>query len=878
MRRLSPIMAILLTILLVPLAAWAAPQRHTLPNGLKVITSENHEAPVVSFQVWVRAGSIYEKKGEYGITHLIEHMIFKGTPRRPAGQMASEIEALGGEVNAYTTFDHTNYYVTAASASAGPALDILADAVVGASFDQAELTKEKEVVIEEIRMNQNNPSRRMGWEVFAQAFGDSPYGRPIIGSVASVRAISRQDILDYRARWYRAPGMLVVAVGDFKTAEILPLIAKAFAPVSNQPAPAFKLPPDPRALGPRLKIMRDKVSQASISMVWLTPGLPDPVVYALDMAATVLGDGETSRLYSRLKEKQGLVDSANASAYTPEGVGLFEVEASLAPDKVEGAWPAMLQQAMTLATQPPSGEELKRARVNLAAGFVRARQTMQGQARELGYFEMFRGGFEHMATYMQRFNAVDVAAVADTARRWLSPAGLSVVIQVPEGAKVPDLAALKKAAMAAYTQAPAKAAPDQPQRVVLDNGLTLLIKPARAVPLVSYLLAAPGGQAAEGQGQAGLYSLWSRAVERGTKDMSYEELTRELEDMAGSVSGYSSKTSAGLSGSFLAQDWKRGLELLAKVWTGASFPADQVERAKKEQLAALRAQENSPVSRAFKRFRRLVYGEHPFGHDPLGTPETLAKLGPEQLKAAMGRMRGPGGCVLAVVGDVDPQAFIAEVKSLLGGLKGQAAQVTVPPLTTPAQPKVEKIDEPQAKQSQIMLGFVAPGLESPERWPLELADAVLGGMGGRLFEDLRDKRSLAYAVQPFYSPAKGGGIFGIYMGVGPGKEQAALAGIGLHLGRMQAQAPSPKEMARAKAYYLGGYAIGLQSYASQATAMAGGELNGLGWLYYTKVPEFVKAVSAEQVLATVKKYLNPEHRAELIAGPPPQKEAQPKAK
>ncbi|MCB2192972.1 MAG: insulinase family protein, partial [Deltaproteobacteria bacterium] len=863
MRRLSPILVLLLFVVLLPLSAWAAPQRHTLPNGLKVITSENHESPVVSFQVWVRAGSIYEKKGEYGITHLIEHMIFKGTPRRPVGQMASEIEALGGEVNAYTTFDHTNYYVTAASASAGQALDILADAVVNASFDQAELTKEKEVVIEEIRMNQNNPSRRMGWEVFSQAFGDSPYGRPIIGSIESVRGITRQDILDYKARWYRAPSMLVVAVGDFKTAEIMPLITKAFAPVSNKPAPAFKLPPDKRPLGPRLKIMRDKVKQASISMTWLTPGLPDPAVYPLDMASTVLGDGQTSRLWSNLKEKQGLVDSADSSAYTPEGVGLFEVEASLAPDKVVGAWPAMLKQAMTLATQPPSGTELTRARVNLAASFVRSRQTMQGQARELGYFEMFRGGFENIDTYTQRFNAVDAASVAETARRWLSPAGLSVVIQVPEGAKVPDLAALKKTAMNLYTQPAAKQAVAKPQRVVLDNGLILLIKPARAVPLVSYLLAAPGGQAAESDSRAGLYSLWSRAVERGTKDMSYEELTQELEDMAGSISGYSSKTSAGLTGSFLAQDWRRGLELMTQVWTGANFPAGQVERAKQEQLAALRAQQNSPIARTFKRFRRLVYGDHPFGHDPLGTQGTLAKMGPAQLKMAMQRMRGPGGCVLAVVGDVDPKEFIAEAKKLLGGLKGHAAQVRVPPLTSPAKPRLETIDEPKARQSQILLGFVAPGLESPQRWPLELADAVLGGMGGRLFGDLRDKRSLAYAVQPFYSPAKGGGIFGIYMGVGPGKEKAALAGIGEHLGRMHAQAPSPKEMARAKAYYLGGYAIGLQSYASQATAMAGGELNGLGWLYYTKVPDKIKAVSAEQVLAAVKKYLNPGHRAEL---------------
>lgn len=174
--------------------------------------------------------------------------------------------------------------------------------------------------------------------------------------------------------------------------------------------------------------------------------------------------------------------------------------------------------------------------------------------------------------------------------------------------------------MALYTQAPAQKEAQGPQRVVLDNGLILLIKPAHAVPIVSYLLAAPGGQAAESDQQAGLYNLWSRAVERGTKDMSYEELTRELEDMAGSLSGFSSKTDAGLSGSFLARDWKQGLELMTQVWTGANFPTAQVERARQEQLAALRAQQNSPVARAFKRFRRLVYGDHPFGHDPLGTP------------------------------------------------------------------------------------------------------------------------------------------------------------------------------------------------------------------------------------------------------------------
>ncbi|MEW5911782.1 MAG: pitrilysin family protein [Thermodesulfobacteriota bacterium] len=869
MRKSAAALLMLLVIILLPGLVLAAPQRIKLDNGLTVILSENHEAPVAAFQVWVRAGSIYEGPQEYGITHLIEHMIFKGTPRRPAGQMAGAIEALGGEVNAYTTFDHTNYYVVAASAQAAQALDILADAVVNASFDPQELAKEKEVVIEEVRMNLDKPSRRLNWEVFRQAFGDTPYGRPVIGSIASVRAISQADILAYKARWYRAPNMLLVAVGDFKTAELLPLIKKAFAGLPSQPAPAFKLPADTRPPGPRLTVMRDKVKQASIAITWRTPGLPDPVVYPLDVAASVAGDGETSRLYSQLKEKLGLVDSVGAGAYTPQGVGLFEVEASLAPDKVAAAWPQLLAQTMTLISQPPQPAELKRARVNLAAGFVRGRQTMQGQARTLGYFEMFRGGFENIATYMQRFEAVGAAQVSRTAQRWLRPENLSLVIQLPQGAAAPDLAQLQAQAAKLFAAAAPPALNDQkPSRRVLPNGMVLIIKPAHAVPLVAYLLAAPGGQAAETAADAGLYSLWARAVTRGSAQFSYEELTRELEDMAGSLSGYSGRTTAGLSGSFLSQDWRRGLELLSEVWLRPSFPDPQVAKAQAEQAAALRAQQNSPTSRAFKKFRALLYPGHPFGRDPLGTPQTLAKLGRRQLLAASARMRGPGGVVLTVVGDVDPAAVIEQVGRLFGPLQGRAAAVKVPPVNPPESPRVDKVTEAGAKQTQIMLGYICPGLGQPGSYALRLADTILGGMGGRLFADLRDKRSLAYAVQPFYSPSQGVGVFGVYMGVGPGKEPAALKGLAEHLARLRRQPPSQAELERARAYYLGGEAIGLQTYAAQARALSDGETLGLGYLYYTTVPAKIKAVTVHEVQQAAARYLDPQHQIELTQGPP----------
>jgi zinc protease len=860
----------LAVVLMSAFSAHAAPQRHVLPSGLTVILDENDEAPVAAFQVWVRAGSAFERLGEYGITHLIEHMIFKGTPTQPVGSLARTIEGLGGEINAYTTYDHTNYYVSAASSFAPKVLQLLADAVVNASFDAAELKREKEVVVEEIRMNLDKPSRRLSWAVMRETFGkDHPYGRPIIGSIESVRAITRQNILDYRARWYNASNMLVVAVGDFKSAELLPLIEKAFADLPTKDVPKLKLPPVEVAKGPRLLIMREKVRQASMVFTWLTPGLPNPEVYPLDMAAQVLGDGETSRLYATLKEKQGLVDGVDAWAYTPQGVGIFQVKAQAAPDKVSQAWGPVLKEALTIIKAPPTPAELKRARVQLAAAFVRGRQAMAAQARQLGYFEMFYDGFEKMNDYLERFKGTGAAEVAQTANTYFTPERMCLVIQLPEGADAPDLSQLKLAA-AELTKGlkPPVAESPKAKREVLPNGLVLIVKPQRALPLAAFTLAGPGGQENESEAKAGLYTLWAETLTRGAGGRTYQQLTTELEDMAASLGGFSGKSTCGLSGSFLSNDWQRGLELLAKVWLKPDFPVGQIARAKKEQLAGLRAQQNSPVARAFIAFRRLLYGKHPYAHNPLGTKESLAKLTRDDLLAAHARVKGPGGLVLSVVGDVEPSQVKAEVLKLFGKLKGKVQVPDVANVMPAAKPRNQFIKDPQAKQTQIALGYVTPPAKDPTRLRLQIVQAILGGQGGRLFSDLRDKRSLAYAVQPFVSTSAHGGGFVVYMAVGPGKEKEALEGLARNLDEVRQKEPSKEELSRAKAYLLGNQAIGLQQYGAQATDMAMNELLGLGFDYSLRYPKDMQAITAEEVRAAADKVLAPKHQVELTLGPP----------
>ena len=864
---LNLLLSLVLALVLVDRAA-AAPQRFELNNGITVVTSENHEAPVVAFQVWVRAGSAYEQAKEFGITHLIEHMIFKGTPKNPAGTMARKVEALGGEINAYTTFDHTNYYVVAASRNAAEALDLLADAVAHAQFDPKDLAAEKEVVIEEIRMNRDDPDRWRGKQVFIHAFGDHPYGHPIIGSQESVRAMTRQDILNYTGRWYRGPGVLLVAVGDFDTNLLLPQVEKAFASFSDEAPPPFEVPGKKPYGKPQLQLMEQDVRQAAVEVSWLIPGLPSEEVYALDMAATVLGEGETSRLYSELKEKRGLVDDIDAGAFTPEKVGLMRVTAQMPPEKVNQAWPAILAQCLELATHPPSPEELNRARVNLEADFIRSRQTMEGQARLLGYFEFFRGGFEQEAAYLARFNTVGSDEVSRAVRKYLTPDRLSMVIQAPPGTKLPTAEEVdRKAAELMKGLPPAETDTGGAVRKVLANGLTLIIKPAHAVPTVSLVLASPGGRIFETPADAGLYQLWSGALTRGSKNHTYEELTAKLENMAASLSAFSGKGSAGIGGSFLARDLDQGIALLSEVWLTPTFPADQVQKAKADQAAALRAQEDSPVGRAFRRFSKLIYGDHPYGLNYLGTKESLAALDRDKLLAAHRRLMGPGGCVLAVVGDVDPVQVEQLVMKHLGVAQGRAEkpQAGLPKL--PAAPRLETFDDPKAKQTQIILGYLAPSADDPRRHALNLQEAILGGMGGELFRDLRDKRSLAYAVQPFYTPGRWGSVFGVYMAVGSGKEKEALAGLQEHLAKAREHKPGAEDLARAKNYLLGGMAIGLQSYAAQAATMAGDELLGLGFQYYKQESKEIEAVNAGQVLEVTRQVLDPNKLTEITQGP-----------
>jgi zinc protease len=312
-------------------------QRFRLDNGLTVILKEDHSSPIVAIQMWVKTGSANETEEEAGITHLIEHMIFKGTTTRKTGEIARTIEASGGHINAYTSYDRTVYLVEIASSNFDIALDVLLDAVQHSLFDPTELEKEKEVVLEEYRRSLDIPQRRLGWTMMNLCYQKHPYRRPIIGYESTIRSFDRKAILKYMDKWYTPENMVLVAVGDLNTGHALKTIKDLIKDMPRRTKQETSRPVEPEQTSLRKIVLDEAVQQIYLDMSWHIPSITHSNLPVLDLMEIGLGHGKTSRLYSRLKMEANLVHRIGAGSYSLEDPSLFSIHATLSPDKLNSS-------------------------------------------------------------------------------------------------------------------------------------------------------------------------------------------------------------------------------------------------------------------------------------------------------------------------------------------------------------------------------------------------------------------------------------------------------------------------------------------------------------------------------------------------------------
>ncbi len=857
-----------------------------LDNGLTVITRETPNTGVATVQIWVEAGSVFEQPHEAGITHFIEHMIFKGTPSRGPGEVAGAIEAVGGRVNAYTSFEHTVYHATLDARHWGTAMEVLADAVLNSLFDPEELEREKPVIFEEIRMRKDRPELHLFQEMMARAYTVHPYRLPISGTEESVAAIGREDIMTYLERHYHPDNFTVVVVGDVRAADVLEESRRLFGNLPRRQADQERdLPREPSQEAFRFFSQEQSINQTHLNMAFPIPEFRHPDTAALNVLGQILGQGEASRLYERLRHELGLVYNIDASLFSSRDPGLFRVGAVLEAESSREVIREVMTEILALQHFPVSDEELDRARRNLEADFVFNLERAEGMARVMGSFELLTGDpREH--EYLERIRGVEAEDIMRVAATYLRPSKLTAGILAPEQSGIEleqeELAALLEKSRAQSRQRQPRIArdaalPPHTHRFQLDNGIILLVREQRDVPTVAVRAVFPGGLRGETPQTNGAFAFIAELLPRGAGDLDSRQFVRTVADMAAEIEGFNGRNTFGVKGDFLARFFDQGLILVRDVLREPAFSPEEAERVRAELLANLQRQEDSLPSVAFREFNQLLFRGHPYALNTLGTAGAIRSLTVDDLRRIYLAHAGPDNLVLSVVGDIDADGVKTQVEELFGDWRGQTPAPADEPRVTetllppepPTRPEILNLSRDR-EQVHIIIGFMGTTLTGRDRYALEILDQVLSGQSGRLFTELRDRQSLAYSLSSFSLMGTDTGSFGAYIGTSPERREEAIRELWSQLYRVRNEPIGEDELQRARNQLIGNYRLGLQTNGARAMEMALNETYDLGLDFAERYPRLLEATTAEDVQAAARRYLQPERYVMVtIGGEPP---------
>jgi zinc protease len=854
--------------------------KRILPNGLKIILEENHAAKVVAFQAWVDVGSADEEGDEFGIAHVFEHMLFKGTARRGVGEIAQEIEASGGDINAWTSFDQTVFHLVLASRYFDAGLDILADAIQNSSFDPVELERELKVVIEEIKQGEDSPSRVTTQALFGAAYAKHPYRRPVIGYEKSVRQMGQPKLRDFFRRWYVPNNMTWVIVGDFESEKAWKKIEETLG--ATKPGKVSRaVVREPEQRSPRAVAKWQNVREAHFALGFHIPGIRHPDTGALDALAIILGQGDSSRLNMEVRRNRQLATDVYAYSYTPRDPGLLVAGATTTAASLEGCLEATLGEIFRLAHDDVTGEELAKARTIIESDAIYQKETVQGMARKLGFFETVAGDLEYENEYNRQIQEVTPGRLREVAARYLRTSNLTISVMVPEAdakkgekaaerwkTRAVDLAE-RSAARAEKRWAVAEVEGEQGEiiRRVLKNGARLLVKHDATVPVVALRAVWLGGMRYEDARIAGINNMLAALLVRGTATRSAEEIIRETEGMAGSLGGFSGRNSFGARAEFMSRHWERGLEILADCILHPAFSDEELEKERKQVLDEIHAQEDSLTQVVFRLFSETLYRKHPYRLDVLGSPQSVAALSRKRLVEYYKRHCAAGGMTLAIVGDVDPARVIAKVQDLFEDAPAAEAAPQAVAIDPPPSAPQQVFRYLTKQQSHIVIGFPGTTIDHPDRFPLEVLSTILSGQGGRLFVELRDKKGLAYRVSAFSLEGVDPGYFAVYMATSPENLDVAVAGIQEELSKVRQTPVTKAELERAKKYLVGTHEISLQRRAALASTLSFHESYGQGWDEYRRYAPSILAVNTGDVQRVAQKYLDPRRAVIAVVKP-----------
>jgi zinc protease len=828
----------------------------TLENGLTLIIREDHSAPVVSAQAWCKSGSIDEGRWlGAGLSHMLEHMLFKGTTTRPAGRIDQEVQDAGGYMNAYTSFDRTVYYINVPNTGAQIAIDILCDIMRNATLPADEMEKEKQVILREMDMNQDDPGRRASRRLFETAYTRSPYRYTVIGYPDIFREVQREDLVAFYREKYSPNNIFFVVVGDIKAETVEAQIRQAFAGVRARPLPAVVLPDEPKQAGQREIIEEAPIEIGHLHMAWHIPDLRDPDTPALDVLATLLGSGHSSRLYQAVRERQGVVHSADAWTYSPGNPGLLGMSAIVDPAQFQPARAALLAEVQRMKEEPVAPAELTKAVKQFTSATLATRKTMQGQAQDLGGNWLAAVDLNFSERYLAAVRRVTADDLQRVAREYLNGERRTLYALLPTGTSPKE-----RHAAELLTENPI-------QKFELANGLRLLVKEDHRLPFVEFRSVFKGGVLMEDARNNGVTLLLAKLLLKGTQSRTAEQIVTEIESLGGSIDCYGGNNSFGVNAQVFRVDFANGLDLLADVLLRPTLPEAALERERQIQLASIRAQRDHLLSSASRAMRRELFGEQTYGLESQGSEESVARIQMGDLRQAYNTLVRPNNCVLAIYGDVDTSEVRAAVEELVASWPALAGANPSPPAPRSLRGRRHVVEYRDKKQAVLVIGFPGVSLHNPDRYGLELIQEALSDLGSRLFLRIRENLGLAYYVGAQNFLGLEPGYFAFYAGTTPEKANVVEFELLKEAESLRVGGLTENELQRAKAKLIGQKKIARQDLGAYAMTTALDELYGLGYQSCDSEDVHYEAITLEQIQLIAGKYLDPANCVVAVVQP-----------
>jgi zinc protease len=873
---LFAVIGILIGILSAPAGVCGEVGRYTLPNGMVVILAPDHSTPAVSMNIWVNVGACNELDSESGTSHFIEHLLFDGSANLKAGEGAALIEASGGNINAYTDLDNTVITATVASRFVETMIRVVSETALTPLLDPAEVERERQVILEEIRMGLDDPKDRLSELLFEKAFIGHPYGKPVIGTMEKISSYTRDDLYRYYTTHYRPDNMVTVLVGDFDPAAVKPMIRQYLGAAAPSVGPPDTFAACPINAGPVIAGLTKPVHTASVYVAFNAIPITHDDLFALDVSSFILGTGRDSRLYRAVVDT-GLVYSIGSYSYTPKKAGLFFITATLDEEKIIPAIEAIIREVARLSHEPAAADELAKAVTGTTADFIFNKETYGGRARALGFYETATGTLDFEKHYLKGIKALTTDDIMRASKKYLTPRNVTIVYLVPSSdTKSVSDEEIKAAALAAFG-APAVAGGNLPDLVagppagykaVLPNGVRLVIKEDHSLPIISVAAVFDGGVRYETPENNGIGNLTAMMLTRGTTRLTAQALSERIDRIAADVGGFSGRDSLGLRAQFLTAYQDEGWQIVADILRNPSFDTDELDKVKEIVGAAIDRGKDDLVQRTLNLFKKTLYGGYPYALPLLGTKESLASISRSDLVAYYLRAANPERMVISVVGDVDPDEVLERISDLFGDLSASAPTAPEPgPAVRPISPIRISETEAGKEQAHILYGFLGTDYLSDDYYGMEVLTAVLSGMGGRMFMELRERQGLAYAVEAFSVGGVAPGFFGVYMATAPKNLPAAVGGIKKELLRIGDEGITPDELSRAKNYLIGNFELSLQTNLDTASLMAADELYGLGYDFFRRYPEKIDAVSESDVRHVAETYLDQQNSVLTIITP-----------